>query len=411
MKRYIAIAALLLAGCAKSPTPPADTGETAAATVSAPDTSAADTTSADTTSDTSADTTVTEETYDSSGVQGTPTVTSDEFAWAYAYRDMIYSDDLAYVPDMFSLYDMTGDGIPELILSADDWHGAGAEIYTYDGTEVRQLASERYGEAMTSFGSWGTMLYSPSGGFIVSSFMAMGELNMDIYRVKGDTIIHELNAFCYMGEDFRTDDPDDFAEIYEIGGEECTAEEYDRMMQKYSAYDLMVYGREYAMNEDILQKKFGDEYSDQAVRYTDMPGYDDIIAKMREGWFPPYMRVQLQRRADDREGDQEYFTVDGHEYEYAEADKTLSDLETSDFHKVANDLTAGVFASDGGIYFVSAGYDGDGVRECVYSFDEGIWVMDNTHDIVDGRYYTDEFEGYMGEGLLQFTVSLAGAEE
>lgn len=408
MKRYIAIAALLLAGCAKSPTPPADTGETAAATVSAPDTSAADTTSADTISDTSADTTVTEETYDSSGVQGTPTVTSDEFAWADAYRDMIYSDDLAYVPDMFSLYDMTGDSIPELILSAGDWHGAGAEIYTYDGTEVRQLASERYGETMTSFGSWGTMLYSPSGGFIVSSFMAMGELNMDIYRVKGDTIIHELNAFCYMGEDFSTDDPDDFAEIWEINGEECTSEEYDRALQPYSAYDLMPYGRHHAMNEDVLRRKFADEYDGyNAEKYRDISGYDEIVGRMREGILPPYQRVMLCSAGD---GDAEQFTVDGHRYEYAEADNTFADLETQEYMDVADDLTAGVFAGDGGIYFVSAGHDGDGVRECVYSFDEGIWVMDNTHDIVDGRYYTDEFRSYMTETLLQFTVALAGME-
>ena len=107
-------------------------------------------------------------------VSAVPKSYDSKYPWITAYRGVLkkYPESAGC-----SLYDLTGDGIPELIISISSSHFAPAEIYSYFAPG--KVYRVRTGDYMNSdvpgedhdfsFGSWGQIVYFPSLGLCSSS--------------------------------------------------------------------------------------------------------------------------------------------------------------------------------------------------------------------------------------------------
>ena len=203
--------------------------------------------------------------------------------WVKAYKRII--DNYINEPKqtaldcMCSLYDITGDGIPELLISGSDVHASGVEIYSYSNNKVIKFArrSKFDNELYYSFGSWGVVQYCPENGLLVDSYTGQGVMittyysfengNMkEVIRLEDGSLVTEMPNYS---ED----------EIYyKINDKLVTKKEYEKAYEKYSGETISlgrtigIKGLTYDEQEMYIDEVWDKILNENWTGYTDMIG-------------------------------------------------------------------------------------------------------------------------------------------
>lgn len=132
----------------------------------------------------------------------------------------------------FDLYDIDGDGVPELFLAFGNFHAAGVFVYTVrDGEAVQLCTSDK-----EYFGSWGRTMVN-SSGFLASRYFGMGSGYADYFRLENGQLtlmVSSEHHMLYMGfPDENEAEQDKFV----IDGIEVSEEEYNSAVEKYEALE------------------------------------------------------------------------------------------------------------------------------------------------------------------------------
>lgn len=156
------------------------------------------------------------------------------------YRSIVKKASVEGTDPMCSLYDITGDDIPELFVSPCDTHASGVDVYTWaNGAVIPVRHAGGYG-----FGSGGEVVYLPSSGLLDSYYIGMGVIMNELFRVK-DNGTAERVFFSENGEYIGGgNDP-----YHIINDKKVSKKSYDKAVKKYVDAPLFL-GRSYVIDPD-----------------------------------------------------------------------------------------------------------------------------------------------------------------
>lgn len=183
--------------------------------------------------------------------------------WVNEYKSII-RDHKGSVAGCCSLYDVTGDGIPELFISDGNAHANGVEIYSYNGKIVRHFSHKGYNDGTYyTFGSYGTVYYCPEKNCIIDVYAGQGSVNTTVFSFIGDNLKEEV----------RLEDNSlfGFEPLYQINRNEASKKEYKEIWSKYDG-ETVTLGRTF-----IIRRS--EEYKDDRMEM------DEVWSKiLNEGW-------------------------------------------------------------------------------------------------------------------------------
>lgn len=135
---------------------------------------------------------------------------------------------------MFDLYDMTGDGIPELIVSDGELvTGNCTSVYTISGENVKTLGV---------FGGYGTLGFSPGNGIIISEYSGYKEC----YAFDENLIKSVFSSrSSYNSEQKKM--------TYMVNNEIVDSETYSAANEKYRFKDTIYLGRKYQLGDSAIE--------------------------------------------------------------------------------------------------------------------------------------------------------------
>lgn len=156
---------------------------------------------------------------------------------------------------MFDITDITGDDIPELIISPNV--ESKCEIFTLSGTVITSLGT---------FGENGTIAYLPEKklihdetigtGFVVGKYLAFDETENCIAPL---ITYYDNTASASQGAKI----------VHEINGEQLSLPDYDAALDEYKTDETVSLGRKYTFGEDSIKyavhysESWGDVLNDQ----------------------------------------------------------------------------------------------------------------------------------------------------
>jgi len=117
----------------------------------------------------------------------------------------------------YDIYDLDGDDIPELIISAGFFHAGGCRIYSYVNSEVIELGW---------LGQWGVVSFYPKSGLMYSPWSGQGHYVAKWYEIKD----HEMKLLYTYGFWLK----EGGMKLYEINGESASEEEYNEYLEEHS---------------------------------------------------------------------------------------------------------------------------------------------------------------------------------
>ncbi|WP_294752090.1 hypothetical protein [uncultured Ruminococcus sp.] len=167
------------------------------------------------------------------------------FDWQEVYQNKLeqfkVSADLTDT-SMFDLCDITGDGVPELIISPSDDASASCDVYSLIGTDIAKIAS---------CGSFGQFSFVPS--LLVIGYEYEGEeFTIGEYQ-KYNEGFYDIDFSYYNNMNSASSG----AVIrYELNGDNVSLAEYEEKVNGYKQEDSFTVGRKYS---------FGDEAMDYAI--------------------------------------------------------------------------------------------------------------------------------------------------
>ncbi|MCL2054613.1 MAG: hypothetical protein FWG90_09330 [Oscillospiraceae bacterium] len=170
-----------------------------------------------------------------------------EYDWQELYYQKMSENDWWGDIAMFNVFDLDGDGIPELMISHDDASVPKAKIFTMKNGELKELGG---------YGSYGWFAYDFERGYIHDIMTGQGQYISTIYKLDCGEMI-EIISFYDVFDSWR---PDGY---FEINGEEVSSEVYYDERENYNYnYDNFI-SREYNLNpseaERILRSSVGTE--------------------------------------------------------------------------------------------------------------------------------------------------------
>lgn len=171
----------------------------------------------------------------------TSAATADEQAADYreTYKakllEVLNSEDA--ITPAFDLFDMNGDGIPELFISYGDVHAMGVFAYTFADGVLCDLSEDN-----SAFGSYGLADVS-SDGHLKSEYSGMGITYDSFYRFEGNALKCVLTA--EKGEEPvpADDDTYNFETYYKTNGTDVSEIEYDTLFSEENDRDWVTVGR------------------------------------------------------------------------------------------------------------------------------------------------------------------------
>lgn len=171
------------------------------------------------------------------------------FSWQDAYEKKIgefknseeYSEKSA-----FDIFDVTGDGSPELIISPNDDTPTKCTIYTFVEDKLTEILQA---------GNSGCFSYSPETNVIKDEYLGNGFVLGKILTFSNGSF---NNTLSYSD---NSDSASLGAEIYhEINGENVSLADYEKELAPYTGISLIEAGRRYTM---------GDSSVKYAIRYAE----------------------------------------------------------------------------------------------------------------------------------------------
>lgn len=159
--------------------------------------------------------------------------------WRYAYRDHVRNCD-SQVNPTFSLYDVTGDGIPELFVSQGMFTAAGTEVYTFEKGAVRRMEFAFTDETIDAFGVNGMCAYDTDKNLLCATNVHMGYFYSTYMRYNGTNFEF---AVSMMRSEFDPEwgKPDE----YYLNDETVTKEVYEAEYQKYENDSYIALGTDF----------------------------------------------------------------------------------------------------------------------------------------------------------------------
>lgn len=161
--------------------------------------------------------------------------------WQKAYKqallDFMDSDEYNEHSD-FSLYDISADGIPELIISPDTTHFSACSVYTYDNEPI----------FLGKMGTYGNIGYYNTDNIIMLFNQGQGIETYVFCELKNNEILY-LDSF--YNDEFRSRSEQ---ATYKYNDTEVTKEEYDKELKKYNDSEFIWLGLDYSFDEmnDVL---------------------------------------------------------------------------------------------------------------------------------------------------------------
>ncbi len=170
--------------------------------------------------------------------------------WKNAYTNLLYNlseTDFITQGGGFSVYDITGDDIPELFISRDSIRNAQCYIYTFDNTV----------KALGEYGAYGSVGYSPEYNLMYTYDLHQGYEYIKYYRLgKYDLFNKEISFFNNRGGAETEADVQ-----YTINGEDISSEEYQNTLEKYKDENGVWLGLDYKVSKNDIEKAL-EKYTD-----------------------------------------------------------------------------------------------------------------------------------------------------
>ena len=172
-----------------------------------------------------------------------------EMKWQKDYESLLgaFKNSEQYSENsMFDLTDLTGDGIPELIISPAEDVSTQCIIYTMMGNVAENIAN---------FGSYGKFDYLPSAGAIGYSYNGDGFV-IGEYQTLQEGFFQKAVSFYNNSESASSG-----AVIkYQINGDDVTLAKYEEALQPYKEATAFNTGRKYTFGDDAI--KYAIHYSE-----------------------------------------------------------------------------------------------------------------------------------------------------
>jgi len=147
----------------------------------------------------------------------------------------------------FNIYDLDGNGIPELLISDGDIHAASANVYTVIEGKMVDLGS---------YGSWGDFQYDPINKYIGSGFMGQGILVVNYYKFINNKIEKMVSFFTNGGAVLSGSEVQ-----YKVDDKSVSKEVYEAEYAKYNKNNYSTIARKYDITADIISQVIS-AYSD-----------------------------------------------------------------------------------------------------------------------------------------------------
>lgn len=148
-----------------------------------------------------------------------------------------------FVSPRFNICDLDGNGTPELLISDNDVHGSGVEIFTvYQGKLID----------FGSYGSWGEVQFNSNNKYIFSGFTNNGYNYTDIYKIKNGEMIKLVSFWEDTGVV-----ADKSKWHYNVDDKNVSKAEYDAASAKYGESDsAWPFVRKYTTTESGIAQSF-----------------------------------------------------------------------------------------------------------------------------------------------------------
>lgn len=192
-----------------------------------------------------------------------------EESWQTAYRkqleeiinNKLYTEQVRH----FSLYDLTNDDIPELIVSMGE-HREGCSIYSFDNKIID------YGH----FGSHSNMTYYPDKNILLSDSSESGVMSRKYYQT------NKINNGTFSELEYlESYTPAEGAHQFKVDDKPVTKDEYQKASNKYTNENKISLGCNFELIEEILDVVFTD-YKDWRECYKDLLyGMNKIYSQCR----------------------------------------------------------------------------------------------------------------------------------
>ena len=161
----------------------------------------------------------------------------DSGSWEKAYSELLSeiadhrTDDSSY--STFSLYDITGDGVPELFVSEGFYHMAPVDIYSYDG----RLYS------VGSLGSYGGVAYDVDLGTLSNDDMSWGYEYGVSCEIRG---YRPVRVFQFYNNCGAVENESEYE--YSIDGKTVTQAEYEAARAAHTSEHYVWLGNDNELN-------------------------------------------------------------------------------------------------------------------------------------------------------------------
>ena len=139
----------------------------------------------------------------------------------------------------FNIYDLDGDGTPELLISDDGCRAASAEIFTVHQGKLASLGE---------YGSWGELRYSLATKRIFSLFETNGDTDMQIYEINNSKAVKMVSFFDTSGDGIGKMQ-------FQVNGKDVTESQYRADQAKYGTADsLFPFVRKYSVTKNEIAR-------------------------------------------------------------------------------------------------------------------------------------------------------------
>lgn len=155
--------------------------------------------------------------------------------WKESYASVL--QDKTDEEGAFSVYDIDGDGTPELIYSEGRSHGAQCEIYTYRGGKAVKIDEA---------GSSGVCSCIPQKHYLKSSYAAGGEVIVSFYTIEDNSLRHVMTFFNDENTGLEGE------REYRINDEKVSKEEYYKRYSETGSDSAVSLGRSYPLGSDSI---------------------------------------------------------------------------------------------------------------------------------------------------------------
>lgn len=150
-----------------------------------------------------------------------------EYDWQELYYQELsswfnYGPVIPNIP-MFNIYDLDGNGVPELMISSGVFTMAECGIFTVENGELKNLGH---------YGISGKFIYDYERKYVCVRFRGQGADVLNIYKFENNEMVNVISFYSNAGM-FR----EDVRKIYKIDDEEVTEDIYKAEREKYNYED------------------------------------------------------------------------------------------------------------------------------------------------------------------------------